>query len=367
MARKKRVVIPNRCYHLVSRVAHQAFFFDDEEKDRFVEFMHRAASFSGVRLLGWCILSNHFHILIYLPEEEPLTDEQLLDRVRALYRGPQLVVALSEWESFRKESESEAAADVTHGSRFDDLKNRLRARMFHPGEFMKTLKQYVTTSFNGRRSHVGTLWENRYKVRISKPHVRDVRAQLAYVDCNPCEAGICRNPADYPWSGWHAAVCGDMAAREMYRFVYCEMGSSQEDGKSETAWEEIVEIHEQAMRERIGEISESKAAGEETDWMFAAKEDNGELCTPKKREVMLNRGRGSTAERILSVVRAAGELSAGEILEAVGIASRPFLLMVYLKPMVAQGLLALAIPEKPSSRHQKYRIGVRPQCIGSSV
>ena len=30
--RKNRVVKQNRCYHLVSRLAHRAFFLDDEEK-----------------------------------------------------------------------------------------------------------------------------------------------------------------------------------------------------------------------------------------------------------------------------------------------------------------------------------------------
>ena len=73
MARKKRVVIPNRCYHLVSRVAHRAFFFNDDEKRRFTDFLMRVASFSGVRLLGWCVMSNHFHLFVYLPEEEPLS------------------------------------------------------------------------------------------------------------------------------------------------------------------------------------------------------------------------------------------------------------------------------------------------------
>jgi hypothetical protein len=34
--RKKRVVQAGKCYHLVSRVAHRALFFDDDEKNRFV-------------------------------------------------------------------------------------------------------------------------------------------------------------------------------------------------------------------------------------------------------------------------------------------------------------------------------------------
>ena len=39
--RKNRVAEQNRCYHLVSRLAHRAFFLDDEEKDRAVALMSR--------------------------------------------------------------------------------------------------------------------------------------------------------------------------------------------------------------------------------------------------------------------------------------------------------------------------------------
>ena len=37
--RKNRVVEQNRCYHLVSRLVHRAFFLDYEEKDRVVALM----------------------------------------------------------------------------------------------------------------------------------------------------------------------------------------------------------------------------------------------------------------------------------------------------------------------------------------
>ena len=39
--RKNRVIEQNRYYHLVSRLAHRAFFLDDEEKDRAVALMRR--------------------------------------------------------------------------------------------------------------------------------------------------------------------------------------------------------------------------------------------------------------------------------------------------------------------------------------
>ena len=39
--RKNRVVEQNRCYHLISRFSHRAFFLDDGEKDRAVALMRR--------------------------------------------------------------------------------------------------------------------------------------------------------------------------------------------------------------------------------------------------------------------------------------------------------------------------------------
>ena len=52
--RKNRVVEQNRCYHLVSRLAHCAFFLDDEEKDRAVALMRRVEA--GVKAsMSYCI------------------------------------------------------------------------------------------------------------------------------------------------------------------------------------------------------------------------------------------------------------------------------------------------------------------------
>ena len=52
--RKNRVVEQNRCFHLVSRLAHRAFFLDDEEKDRAVALMRRVEA--GVQVsMSYCI------------------------------------------------------------------------------------------------------------------------------------------------------------------------------------------------------------------------------------------------------------------------------------------------------------------------
>ena len=74
--RKKRVVQAGKCYHLVSRVAHRAFFFDDDEKDRFVDLLMRVEFFSCVRVLSYCCMSNHIHVFIYLDDARELSLEE---------------------------------------------------------------------------------------------------------------------------------------------------------------------------------------------------------------------------------------------------------------------------------------------------
>ena len=64
--RKSRVNLPNRCYHLISRVAHRAFFLDDGERTRLVDLVRRGSRFSGVKLLAYGVMSNHFHVFVYI-------------------------------------------------------------------------------------------------------------------------------------------------------------------------------------------------------------------------------------------------------------------------------------------------------------
>ena len=59
---------PDRCCHLISRIANRAFYLTDEERTRFVERLWRVAKFSGIEVLAYCFMSNHFHLLVHLPE-----------------------------------------------------------------------------------------------------------------------------------------------------------------------------------------------------------------------------------------------------------------------------------------------------------
>ena len=47
------VVQVGKCYHHVSRVAHSAYSFDDEEKSRFVDLLKRVEFFCCVKVLAY--------------------------------------------------------------------------------------------------------------------------------------------------------------------------------------------------------------------------------------------------------------------------------------------------------------------------
>jgi len=89
--RKLRENRHNRVYHLISRIAHRAFYLDADERDRFIDVMKRSAAFSGVRLLAWCVMTNHVHVLVFVPEPEKLSDDDILARMRTLYRKSRFV------------------------------------------------------------------------------------------------------------------------------------------------------------------------------------------------------------------------------------------------------------------------------------
>ena len=67
--RKNRVVEQNRCYHLVSRLAHRAFFLDDKENDRAVALMRRVEA--GVQaIMSYCISYQFQHSILIWEDRE---------------------------------------------------------------------------------------------------------------------------------------------------------------------------------------------------------------------------------------------------------------------------------------------------------
>ena len=74
-------------YHVISRVVDRQFVLREVEKEYFRKLLFKQAAFAGVEVIAWCFMSNHFHLLIEVPNKEALegwTDEDYLERLEML-------------------------------------------------------------------------------------------------------------------------------------------------------------------------------------------------------------------------------------------------------------------------------------------
>ncbi len=51
-------------YHCISRVVNREMVLHSAEKEEFVRLMRLYERFCGVRILTFCVMSNHFHLLV---------------------------------------------------------------------------------------------------------------------------------------------------------------------------------------------------------------------------------------------------------------------------------------------------------------
>ena len=150
MPRNARCIVPGTAYHVTQRGTNrQAVFFSKSDRLAYLRLLQENLGPADVRLLAWCLMSNHVHLILSPGQEDSL--EVLLRRVHGRY-----------------------------------------AQML-----------------NVRRLRTGHLWQNRFfSCPLSETHLRRV---LAYVELNPVRAGIVAQPAEYEWSsaGVHLGLTSD--------------------------------------------------------------------------------------------------------------------------------------------------------------
>ncbi len=344
--RQPRNFRQNRCYHLVSRIAHRAFFLTDEERTRFVDRLWRVARFSGVEILSYCIMSNHFHLLVYVPEPPSLSDEDLLSRIEALYSGERLSAILREWERIAQ------SGDESGRIRF---RQRFLRRMHDISAFMKTLKQNSTVSYNSRRAHVGTMWEARFRAREYLPDERCALMNVAaYIDRNPVKAKMSSWPDGYEWCGFAAACRGDERSIDGYRFIY---------SFAPLAWLQIREMHEGLIRLVLKELDDERLSGPTRKGLSVDEErsqrgrqkafERIEASVPERVPRLLDRGSNKVAADVLTLLRD-GPKRPSELREALGLSSANYLTAHYLTPLVRAGYICAVGSESRHSPQRKY-------------
>ncbi len=147
MARIARLVVPGLPHHITQRGnRREPVFFEAADYRAYLDLLKIHAPKSGTRLIAWCLMPNHVHLLA-IPETA--------DGLRAM---------LSE----------------TH-------------------------RRY-TAHINARNKWTGHLWQGRFgSVVMDEAHLAHA---VRYVCLNPVRAGLVARPEDWPWSSVAAHLSG---------------------------------------------------------------------------------------------------------------------------------------------------------------
>ncbi len=193
-------------YHCISRVVDRRFAFQAAEKEKLRTFMRMQENFSGCRVLAYCFMCNHVHLLLEVTRmpEGGLSDEELLRRLGAIYHETQVAQVageLAEARRLAKEGRAEESVVVAR------IHERFTYRMHDLSQFMKGVMQRYTQWHNRAHKRSGHLWEDRFKSVIVEDGAA-AKTMAAYIDLNPVRAGLVKKPEDYRWSSYGEAIGG---------------------------------------------------------------------------------------------------------------------------------------------------------------
>ncbi len=145
MPRPPRLQIAGATYHVTSRGnRRQAIYHDDYDRRYFLALRDRVIGRYTWRLRAYCLMTNHFHLLIETPQ-------------------PTL------------------------------------------SEGMQRLQCNYAAYFNERHSLDGHVFQQRFGSRLVKTEEHFLEA-LRYIAFNPVRAGLCEHPSDWRWSSFYAAA-----------------------------------------------------------------------------------------------------------------------------------------------------------------
>ena len=188
-------------YHCVTRVVGGAMLLDKQAKEVLRKQIWYMARFCGVEILTYCVMTNHFHVLVRVPEKRTLNDKELLIRFAEVYRDSK--GRCETLDAILKRGGEEARVE----------RDRLLARMGDVSLFIKELKQRFSIWYNKSHKRYGTMWAERYKSVLVEDAAPCLKIVAAYIDLNPVRAGLVKDPKDYRYCGYSDAVVGNAEAQ----------------------------------------------------------------------------------------------------------------------------------------------------------
>ena len=200
------------CYHVMSRTCGGEVFFDDVEKEALRRVLWRMAEFCGIKVVTYCLMGNHFHLLAEVPHREtwlerfdgPQGEAKLLEHLRILYSKTYVGLLRDELSDLRQHGLESLAQQKLE---------TIKRRFCELSLFVKEVKERFSRWFNKRRGRRGALWMDRYKSVLVEGKGEALRTMAAYIDLNPVRAGLVKDPKDYRWCGYAEALGGSRRAK----------------------------------------------------------------------------------------------------------------------------------------------------------
>ncbi|MCF6267922.1 MAG: transposase [Desulfuromusa sp.] len=183
MPRKPRLIVEGEAavYHVMSRTVLDGYVLGDAEKDHLLQLVQHYSSVYFVDVMGFCLMGNHFHLVVRMNPGEEYSDIEVKRRYSIYYQD----------DDRREEPLPGQIALFRH--KWEQL-----------SEFMKEIKQTFSRYYNKRHNRKGFFWSDRFKSVLVENGETLINC-LAYVDLNPVRAGLVDRPDDYRWSslGYH--------------------------------------------------------------------------------------------------------------------------------------------------------------------
>ena len=180
MPRTSRMIIADEkaIYHVMSRTALEGFPLKDVEKDFLLDLIRRLSKLYLVEILGFCIMGNHFHLLVKMFPDFDFTDEDIIKR----------------YAEFYGDEEAFAEGQLPYW----------RQKLSNLSEFIREIKVGFARYYNRRHHRRGYFWGDRFKSVIVENGETLINC-MAYIDLNPLRAGLVDRPEQYRWNslGYH--------------------------------------------------------------------------------------------------------------------------------------------------------------------
>jgi REP element-mobilizing transposase RayT len=186
-------------YHIISRCVRRAFLCGvdhysgqsyEHRRQWIIDRIRLLSSLFAIDVCAYAVMSNHYHLVLKLcPEQlESLSDDQIMDRWCALFKGPLLI------QQYRSGGSLTSPERAT----VSDIVNVWRTKLASISWFMRCLNQPIARQANLEDKCTGKFWESRFKSQALKSE-EALLSCMAYVDLNPVRAGVAESPetSDY--------------------------------------------------------------------------------------------------------------------------------------------------------------------------